>query len=116
MLNEETLPRGQFRAVLVDKGGEQTERFFTFDAPVEAPHPFPFLYISEGHYRIESEYPEHYFICYDEQGAVLRTLPVETLEGTLSSLELPKGTRAIALWDEESEFFTSALTNVMSIN
>ncbi|AEF84294.1 putative lipoprotein [Treponema primitia ZAS-2] len=116
MLDNEALPRGQFRAVLVDKGGEQTERLFTFDAPAEAPHPFPFLYVRDGRYRIESEYPVHYFICYDAEGAVLRTLTVEALEGLLSSLELPKETRVIALWDEESEFFTSALTNVVSIN
>jgi hypothetical protein len=65
MLDDAALPRGQFRAVLVDKGGEQNERLFSFDAPQEARHPFPFLYISDGRYRIESDYPEHFFICYD---------------------------------------------------
>jgi hypothetical protein len=107
------LPRGQFRAVLVDKGGEQSERLFSFDAPGEARHPFPFLYIEEDYYRIESEYPEHFFICYDASGSFLRNVPVINLEGPLSALDLPVETRAVALWAEESEYFTSALTDVV---
>jgi hypothetical protein len=113
MLDDAALPRGQFRATLVDKGGEQSERLFTFDAPQEARHPFPFLYISEGQYRIESEYPEHYFICYDGSGAFLKNVPVPNLEGDLGALDLPAETRAVALWDEDSEYFTSALTDVV---
>jgi hypothetical protein len=113
MLDDAALPRGQFRAVLVDKGGEQSERLFSFDAPGEARHPFPFLYIDEGFYRIESEYPEHYFICYDASGAFLRNVPVTNLEGALAALDLPGETRAVALWAEESEYFTSALTDVV---
>jgi hypothetical protein len=113
MLDDAALPRGQFRAVLVDKGGEQSERLFSFDAPREARHPFPFLYISEGAYRIESEYPEHYFICYDGSGAFLKNVPVLNLEGDLAALDLPGETRAVALWAEDSEYFTSALTDVV---
>jgi hypothetical protein len=115
MLDDAPLPRGQFRAELVDKGGERNERLFSFDAPQEARHPFPFLHIGDGRYRIESEYPEHYFICYDGSGAFLRNVPVENLEGELAELELPSGTRAIALWDEDGEYFTSALTDVVPI-
>jgi hypothetical protein len=114
MLDDAALPRGQFRAVLVDKGGEQSERLFSFDAPREARYPFPFLYISEGRYRIESEYPAHYFICYDGSGVFLKNVPVTVLEGDLQELELPGETRGIALWDEDSEYFTSALTDVVS--
>jgi hypothetical protein len=114
MLNDAALPRGQFRVVLVDKGGEQSERLFSFDAPQEARHPFPFLNISAGRYRIESDYPEHYFICYDGSGAFLRNVPVANLEASLLELDLPRETRAVALWAEESEYFTSALTDVVS--
>jgi hypothetical protein len=113
MLDNAALPRGQFRAALVDKGGEQSERLFSFDAPREARHPFPFLHISEGRYRIESEYPEHYFICYDGSGAFLENVPVINLEGDLAELDLPGETRAVALWDEDAEYFTSALTDVV---
>jgi hypothetical protein len=113
MLDDAALPRGQFRAVLVDKGGEQSERLFSFDAPQDARHPFPFLYITDGRYRIESDYPEHFFICYDGSGAFLKNVPVPNLEGELSELGLPGDTRAVALWDEDSEYFTSALTDVV---
>jgi hypothetical protein len=113
MLDDTALPRGQFRAALVDKGGEQSERLFSFDAPQEARHPFPFLHIGEGRYRIESEYPEHYFICYDGSGAFLENVPVPNLEGELMALDLPTETRAVALWDEDNEYFTSALTDVI---
>ncbi|GHV27882.1 hypothetical protein AGMMS4952_10330 [Spirochaetia bacterium] len=115
MIDDGSLPRGQFRAVLIDKGGEQSERLFSFDAPREAPHPFPFLRVSEGRYIIESEYPEHYLICYDNAGAFLKNVSVEMLEGDLAILGLPRETRAIALWSEESDYFTSALTDVVSI-
>jgi hypothetical protein len=113
MLDDAALPRGQFRAELVDKGGERSERLFSFDAPQDARHPFPFLYIEEGRYRIESEYPEHYFVCYADSGLFLKNVPGTTLEGDLSALDLPRETRAVALWDEDSEYFTSALTDVV---
>jgi hypothetical protein len=113
MLDDAALPRGRFRTVLVDKGGEQSERLLSFDAPREARHPFPFLHISEGRYRIESEYPEHYFVCYDSSGVFLQNVPVIGLEGDLAALDLPRETRAVALWDEDSEYFTSALTDVV---
>jgi hypothetical protein len=41
MVDNSPLPRGQFRAVLVDKGGSRSERFISFDAPLrerEFPH------------------------------------------------------------------------------
>ena len=41
-----TLPRGQYRAVLVNRGGESTERRFTYDAPLTPPHPFPSISIN----------------------------------------------------------------------
>ncbi|GHV77976.1 hypothetical protein AGMMS49942_27970 [Spirochaetia bacterium] len=113
MIEDGPLPRGQFRAVLFDKGGEKAERLFSFDAPRKAPHSFPFLRINDGRYTIESAYPEHYFICYDNTGAFLANVKVEMLEGDLANL--PKETRGIALWAEESGSFTSALTDVVSI-
>jgi hypothetical protein len=115
MADGESLPRGQFRAVLVDKGGEQSERVFTFDAPAEPRHPFPYLYIERDNYRIESEYPEHYFICYNSQGEYLQTVKVEYTAGDLQDSGIPPETAAIALWDEESEYFTSALSIVVAL-
>jgi hypothetical protein len=115
MPDGESLPRGQFRAVLVDKGGEQSERLFAFDAPSEARYPFPYLYIEGDNYRIESEYPEHYFVCYDNQGEYLQTVKIEYTTGYLPNSGIPEETAAIALWDEDGEYYTSALSNVVAL-
>jgi hypothetical protein len=115
MLEGETMPRGQYRAVLVNKGGERTERNFTFDAPRDPRHPFPFLSLSGGVYRIDSGYPENRFICYDGQGNFLKTIPLDELDGLLSDLDLPSGVRGIALWAEDPSYATSALTDVVPL-
>jgi hypothetical protein len=115
MVDNGILPRGQFRAVLADKGGEQSERIFSFDAPEESRHPFPFLYIGEGRYRIDSSYPEHYFICYDSQGAFLGAVAISVPEGDVRDLDLPSNTRGVALWDDDSEYYISALTDIVSL-
>jgi hypothetical protein len=115
MFDGESLPRGQFRAVLVDKGGEQTERLFAFDAPAEPRHPFPYLYVEGDSYRIESEYPEHYFLCYNNQGEFLLTVKVDYNAGYLRDTDIPPETSGIALWDEDDEYFTSALSNVVAL-
>jgi hypothetical protein len=115
MIEGESLPRGQFRAVLVDKGGEQTERMFAFDAPAEPRHPFPYLYIEGDSFRIESEYPEHYFLCYNNQGEYLQTVKIDYNAGYIRDAGIPSGTTGIALWDEDSEYYTSALSNVVAL-
>ncbi|MDR2070213.1 MAG: hypothetical protein LBP81_02180 [Treponema sp.] len=115
MLDDEPLPRGQFRAVLVDKGGEQSERIFAFDAPEEPRYPFPFLTIENGRYLVESGYPEHSFIYYNSQGEYVNTVPLQILDGTLAELKLPSNVKALALWAEDPEYMVSALTNIISL-
>jgi hypothetical protein len=115
MTDDEGLPRGQFRAVLVDKGGERSERLFAFDAPEESPYPFPFCVVSDDTYRIESSYPEHYFICYDGEGNFIESLPVAALMGELEDLPFPGNTRGIALWADDPEYSTAALTDIIPI-
>jgi hypothetical protein len=109
------LPRGLYRAVLVNKGGEKSERNFSFDAPVESRFPFPSLEIREGRYRVESRYPENMLICYDAQGASLQTLRLNESSGPLSSLNIPSGARSAALWAEDRERATSALSSVVPL-
>jgi hypothetical protein len=111
----ESLPRGRYRAVLVNKGGERSERLFSFDAPEEPRYPFPFIAVTEGRYRIDSNYPVNRFICYDEQGNILSTLILNTIEGRIEDLDIPAGARAAALWAEDPEYVTSALTDVVSL-
>ena len=112
---DEPLPRGQFRAVLVNKGGEKSERNFSFDAPEEPRFPFPTLQISEGQYTVESSYPANRLVCYDERGGYSTTVELDALSGAVSSLSLPSGIRMAALWAEDAQYFTSAFTNVVPI-
>jgi hypothetical protein len=113
MPENETLPRGRYRAVLINKGGERVERGFTFDAPEDPRYPFPFLFIEEGMYRIDSQYPVHRLICYDQQGNIVETIALSGLEGSLESL--PASGRSAALWAEDPEYHVSALTEAVSL-
>jgi hypothetical protein len=112
MTGDEILPRGQYRAVLVNKGGEQSERLFGFDAPEEPRFPFPFIAIIDGGYRIDSNYPVNRFICYDEQGNMINTVTLDAVEGRISDLGLVSEVRAVALWAEDPVYYTSVLTDV----
>jgi hypothetical protein len=113
MSENETLPRGRYRAILINKGGERTERSFTFDAPEDPRYPFPFLVIEEGMYRIDSQYPVHRLICYDQQGNIVETIALSDLEGSLE--ELPGSGRSAALWAEDPEYHVSALTEAAAV-
>ena len=111
----ETLPRGQFRAVLVNKGGERSERIFSFDAPAEPRFPFPSLSISDNRYIITSSYPANHLVCYDEQGNYVHTATAAGHEGALDELGIPSNARSAALWAEDAQYFTSAYTDVVPI-
>jgi hypothetical protein len=110
-----TLPRGQYRAVLVNKGGERSDRTFSFDAPENPRFPFPALDIREGRYTVTSAYPVNRLVCYDGEGKYLSTVNLSALTGDVSSLNVPAGARTAALWAEDSLYFTSAFTDVASL-
>ena len=109
-----SLPRGIFRAVLVNKGGERGERTFTYDGNVR--FPFPELDISGGVYTVKSEWPVNRLIGYDRAGNYSTTIELETLTGPVSLLNLPSAVRTVALWAEDTAFFCSAFTNVVPVN
>jgi hypothetical protein len=109
----DSLPRGLFRAVLVNKGGEKGERVFSFDG--DARFPFPELKVSEGRYEVKSEWPANRLVCYDSSGNYAATVELKTLTGTVSELRLPSGARNAALWAEDSAYFCSAYTNAVSV-
>ena len=115
MADDIALPRGQFRAVLENKGGESTERRFTFDGPESSPYPFPSLTVGDGTYRIESQYPVNRFIGYDQQGAAVQTVVIPRNEGNIRDLRLTNAVRALALWAEDSTYHISALTEVTTL-
>ena len=112
---DETLPRGQYRAVLVNKGGERSERNFSFDAPEDTRFPFPTLEIIEGRYTVNSSYPENRLVCYDEQGNFIFTASLSALSGSISELGIPSHTKTAALWAEDALYFTSAFTDAAAV-
>jgi hypothetical protein len=109
------LPRGQYRAVLVNKGGEKSERIFSFDAPEAPRFPFPSLEINEDRYTVKSAYPENRLVCYDGEGKYLYSVTLSGLSGAVSSLNIPSNARTAALWAEDAAYFTSAFTDVASL-
>ena len=115
MAEDAPLPRGVYRAVLVNKGGEKTERNFTFDGPEDSPYPFPFLSISDGMFRIDSRYPVNHLVCYDQQGKTVQTVTLTQIEGSIRDLRLVNGARTAALWAEDPEYHISALTEAASL-
>ncbi|MCL2127140.1 MAG: hypothetical protein FWH38_02700 [Treponema sp.] len=112
---DETLPRGQYRAVLVNKGGEKSERNFSFDAPEEPRFPFPSLEIRDGRYTVDSRYPENHLVCYDEQGNYIFTADLAVLSGSTGDLGIPSNALTAALWAEDAQYFTSAFTDVVPV-
>jgi hypothetical protein len=111
----EPLPRGVFRAVLVNKGGEKSERNFTFDAPEDPRFPFPTLEISKGRYTVESAYPSNRLVCYDEKGNHVFSANLASLSGAIDELGIPSQARTAALWAEDAQYFTSAMTYVTAL-
>ena len=113
-VRDDILPRGVYRAVLVNKGGERAERTFTFDGVVR--FSFPALDITNGTYTVRSEWPVNKLVCYDISGNYLTTVTLTSLSGSISELGLPSSAVTAALWAEDEDNFCSAFTNVLSIN
>jgi len=112
-VQEGSLPRGLYRAVLVNKGGESTERTFTFDGTVR--YPFPEVEIANGMYTVRSNWPVNRLVCYDRSGVYVTTIALSSLSGRVSDLNIPSNARTAALWTEDEDNNTSAFTNVVSI-
>jgi len=108
------LPNGVYRVVLFNKGGESTQRSFTYDGNVN--FPFPAVEISGGVYTVSSQWPVNRFICYDSSGNYVRTILLDSLTGEMSQLRLPSSVRTVALWAEDEDNFCSAFTNVVPVN
>ncbi|MDR2782279.1 MAG: hypothetical protein LBB48_00275 [Treponema sp.] len=116
MIDEEPLPRGLYRAVLVNKAGEEAVRSVSFDPPVEPRFPFPSLVIADGTYVIDSKYPANYFIAYNEQGDYVQTIQASALRGAIADLKFNAAVKSVALWAEDQLYATSALTDAQPVN
>jgi len=113
-ISEGSLPRGVFRAVLINKGGEKTERDFTYDGNIR--FPFPELEINNGAYTINSRWPSNKLVCYDSAGNYVNTYTINSHSGSISQLKLSSNAKTAALWAEDESNFCSAFTNVVPIN
>jgi hypothetical protein len=114
MADDSPLPRGQFRAVLVDKGGSRSERLISFDAPPQE-REFPYLAVNGNSYRIVSLYPEQNLLVYDNEGSYLLTITPPSTEGNLSDLGLPSQAESISLWARDSAGSVSAFTDIVPL-
>jgi hypothetical protein len=113
-IREGSLPRGVYRAVLVNKGGEKTERNFTYDGTVR--YPFPEFDINDGFYSVKSQWPVNKLICYDSSGNYSATVELPSMTGNVSELKMPSNARTAALWAEDEINFCSAFTNAVSFH
>jgi hypothetical protein len=116
MADNDFLPRGQFKAVIIDKGGNRAERLFSFDAPAEPERPFPVLTISGDSYQIESQYPQQNLLVYDNAGNYLLTVRPTSPEGAISSLGLPSHAESLALWARDPARSVSAFTDIVPLH
>lgn len=108
-------PRGVYRAVLVDKGGERAERTVSFSPPAEPARRYPSFSAAKGRYRVVSEYPKNSVVAYDASGAIARTVALKNKEGALSELDLGPAVQSLAVWAEDEESRTAALTDPLSL-
>jgi hypothetical protein len=113
-MREGNLPRGLYRAVLVSKGGESTERTFTYDGNVR--FSFPEITISGGMYNVNSPWPSNRLVCYDNAGNYISTVDLSSRSGSVSDLRLPSSVKTVALWTEDADNLCSAFTNVVPVN
>jgi hypothetical protein len=111
----ESFPSGQYRVVIVDKGGEQGSKTFGFEVPADSRYRFPRLTVVDGNYTVVSDYPENYIMCYHVDGAFRNQIKLTNKSGTLGSLRLAADVFSIALWAEDVENTMSALTPSVSI-
>jgi len=108
------LPRGVYRAVLFNKGGEKAERIFSFDSNTR--YAFPRLEISGGVYTVTSEWPVNRLVGYDSSGNYSAVVELSSMTGNVSELRFPSNVRSAALWSEDPNNYSSAFTNVVAVN
>ena len=111
----EPFPSGQYRAVIVDKAGEQGEKTFGFEPPKDSRYQFPRFSIKDGDYTIVSNYPDNYILCYHSDGSYRNLIRVSALSGKVQSLRLATDVHSVALWADDPANTVSALTGLLHV-
>lgn len=83
---EPTVPRGQYRVVLVDRAGERAERALTLSAPETSAYDPPAVRLSGDSVAVDSAYPVNTAFFFDSGGNVTYTAPVSEGATALDSL------------------------------
>jgi hypothetical protein len=107
----EILPRGTYRAVLIDKGGDRAERSLALTAPEQAERGFPSFSVNSGRYVVASAYPKNSLVVYDAAGNQIRNQPLAALSGDLAALNLGAAAKSAALWAEDPAQAVAAFTD-----
>jgi len=81
-----TMPRGQYRVVLVDLAGERAERVFSLSAPETSAYDLPAVRLSGDRVIVDTAYPVNTAFFFDSGGNVVLTVPVAEGETSLDSL------------------------------
>ncbi len=81
-----TIPRGQYRAILIDKAGERGESTFLINAPETSVYDIPSVRLSGTSITVGSPYPSNTAFFLDSGGNVTKTIPVAKGEIPLDSL------------------------------
>lgn len=115
MVHDESFPRGAYRIVLEDKGGERGERIISFDAPEQPSFAFPSFTVNGADYRVNSTYPSNILVLYDSQGLMIRTVRLDTKSGTLRSLDLPRAAQGASLFAEDPDTMVCAFTAMVAL-
>jgi len=81
-----TVPRGEYRVVIVDKAGERSERRFSLSAPETGAYDVPTVRLSGTGVVVSSPYPTNTAFFLDAGGNVVFTTPIAAGATPLDSL------------------------------
>ena len=81
-----TIPRGLYRAILIDKAGERGESSFLISAPESSVYDLPSIKLSGSSVVVGSPYPSNTAFFLDSGGNVTKTVPVAQGDVPLDSL------------------------------
>lgn len=88
------MPRGAYRAVLVDKAGERDERSFSLSAPETSAYDLPTVSLAGTRVSVSSPYPTNTAFFLDSGDNVVRTVKIASKTMELDSLWGDSGWRS----------------------
>ncbi len=81
-----TIPRGNYRAILIDLAGERTERPLVLSAPDTSQYALPVVRLKGNTIDLVSGYPSNTAFFLDSGGNVVLTVPIAKGNNNLDSL------------------------------